>query len=444
VSPLPFLIPLFGKDGMVNKTVAKAYRTALWLYDLTGGVRIGKRHKRLTHDEALGHLPTLKTDLLAAAFLYWDAQADDARLTLTVVRTAVVEHGAVAANYARVRELVHDANGKVAGAVLRDGTEIRARSVVNAAGVWTDDVRSLDEGTHPDSITPAKGVHLTVPASKLPCDIAAVVPVPHDRRSIFVVPWGDFTYIGTTDTEYDGPVDDPQVTPEDVEYVLAAINTWVTSKLSPEDVTGSWAGLRPLMKAESNVRTADLSRRHSVLVSDQNLVTISGGKLTTYRHMAHDTVEACEPILGRKLSKSRTKSLRLRGAEGFDEVKESEPHLARRYGGEARTLRAMIEADATLGDALLPGLPYLKAEAVFAARYEMAQSLDDVLARRTRSLLLGRDVAADHAEDVARLIAGELGWDDAEVARQAAAFRALAEHERTSAGLPRTATHSVS
>jgi len=439
VAPLPFLIPLFGRDGVVNKTVAKAYRTALWLYDITGGIRIGKRHRRLTPDEALAHLPTLKTDLLAAAFLYWDAQADDARLTLTVVRTAVLDHGAVAANYAPVRELEHDTAGRAAGAMLDDGTRIEAKVVINAAGVWTDEVRALDEGEHPDSLTPAKGIHLTVPRAKLPCDIAAVVPVPQDRRSIFVVPWGEFTYIGTTDTEYHGPLDDPQVTPEDVEYVLGAVNRWITAPVAPEDVTGSWAGLRPLMKAEANVRTADLSRRHSVEVSRSGVVTITGGKLTTYRHMAHDAVEACEPLLGSKLARSRTKSLPLRGADGFAEMATAEPHLARRYGSEARTVRAMVDADESLGAPLLPGLPYLKAEALFAARYEMARTLEDVLSRRTRALLLRRDAAADHAEEVARLIAPELGWDETAIAQQVDAFRSLAERERTAAGLPRTA-----
>jgi glycerol-3-phosphate dehydrogenase len=438
VTPLPFLIPLFGKGGVVNKTVAKAYRTALWLYDLTGGVRIGKRHKKLTREEALSHLPTLNTSILSAAFLYYDARADDARLTLTILRTAVVEHGAVAANYSPVESLSRDDAGRVCGARLADGTEVRAKVVVNATGVWADDVRAMAEGMHPDSIRPAKGIHLTVPASKLPCDIAAVIPVPKDRRSIFVVPWGDFTYLGTTDTDYDGDVDDPQVTPDDVAYILGAINTFVTSPLTPADVVGSWAGLRPLVKDEGNARTADLSRRHKVMVSPSSgLVTITGGKLTTYRKMAQDTVDAVGSALGRRLRRSPTAKLALLGAEGFDRLGPGvSGHLASRFGSEARTVVAMIERDPSLGAPLVPGLPYLKAEAVYAARYEMAHTLDDVLSRRTRALLLAREASAAAAEDVARLIAGELGWDDDEVARQAAAFVAKAERERSSAGLP--------
>ncbi|HEX7168890.1 MAG TPA: glycerol-3-phosphate dehydrogenase/oxidase [Acidimicrobiales bacterium] len=455
VSPLPFLIPLFGKQGTVNKAVAKAYRTALWLYDLTGGVRIGHRHRRMSHDEALKHLPTLRTDLLAAAFLYWDAQTDDARLTLAIVRTAVVEHGAVAANYSPVKEILHGPGGEATGARLAEGTVVRARVIVNAAGVWTDDVRELDEGEHPDSLRPAKGIHLTVPAAKLPCDIAAVVPVPRDRRSIFVVPWGEHTYIGTTDTEYHGTLDDPQVTPEDVDYVLGAINTWVTDPIRPEDVTGSWAGLRPLVKGEAKERTADLSRRHAVSTSPSGVVTITGGKLTTYRRMAADAIDAASEVLGHGVRKSPTKNLRIRGAVGVDDLRKPDAasragvdagvlaHLVRRYGSEAGAVADLVRDDPSLGEPLVPGLPYLRAEAVFAARHEMAHTLDDVLARRTRALLLGRDAMVAAALDVAKLVALELGWDDAEIARQVEDVTAIAEHERTTAGLPHTAAPSV-
>ncbi|HXW31618.1 MAG TPA: glycerol-3-phosphate dehydrogenase/oxidase, partial [Acidimicrobiales bacterium] len=222
VTPLPFLIPLFGHKGVVSKQVARAYSTALWLYDLTGGLRIGKRHQRLSKAEALAHLPTLRTDALVAGFLYYDAQADDARLTLTLARTAALEFGAVLANYAPATALLHDASGKVCGARIAPSLpvpgapaepeiEVRASVVVSATGVWADDVRALDESHHPHSIRPAKGIHVTVPAAALPADIAAVVPVAGDRRSIFVVPWpdGEDVYVGTTDTDWDGGFDDP-------------------------------------------------------------------------------------------------------------------------------------------------------------------------------------------------------------------------------------------
>ena len=442
VHPLPFLIPLFGKEGVVNKTVAKAYATALWLYDLTGGLRIGKRHKRLTRAEALAHLPTLRADRLVAAFLYWDARTDDARLTLEVLRTAALDYGAVVANYAPVTEILHE-DDVVTGARLADGTTVRAAVVVNAAGVWADDVRALDEGTHPNSIRPAKGIHLTVPASKLPTDIAAVIPVPQDRRSIFVVPWGDQTYIGTTDTDYEGPIDDPQCTPEDVAYLLGAINTFVSEPLTVDDVTGTWAGLRPLVKDARSERTADLSRRHKVAVSDRGMVSITGGKLTTYRKMAADGVDVVVCRLGKGTRRSPTRKLAIRGAAGAGGVTGAEQplldHLVGRYGGEATAILDLLRVEPDLARPLVAGLPYLRAEAVYAVRHEMARTLADVLSRRTRALLRARDATADAADEVARLIAPDLGWGEEQIAAEVAAFRMAVEHERESGNLPETA-----
>ena len=448
VSPLPFLIPLFGKDGVVSKSVAKAYSTALWLYDVTGGVRIGKRHKRLSLEETRARMPTLRTDLLVAGFLYYDARADDARLTLTLARTAVLDHGAVAANYAPVTALEKDGDGQVVGARLEDGTRIRAACVVNAAGVWADRVRALDEGAESGMLRPAKGVHITVPWAKVRCDIAAVLPVPKDRRSIFVVPWGDFVYVGTTDTDYDGSLDDPQCTEVDVDYLLAALNSFSTEPVERSDVLATWAGLRPLVAAATSERTADLSRRHAVTVAPSGVVTVTGGKLTTYRKMAADTVDEVVRRLGRGARRSPTRKLQLRGAVGYSGVSRHKAparlgvdatvldHLAHRYGGESRTVIAMIEADPELGRPLVPGLPYLRAEAVYAARYEMAHTLDDVLSRRTRALLLARDDAADAAESVAHLIAPEMGWTPADVEREVSRFVTAAATSRDAAGLP--------
>jgi glycerol-3-phosphate dehydrogenase len=281
---------------------------------------------------------------------------------------------------------------------------------------------------------------VTVPRSRLPADIAAVVPVPKDRRSIFVVPWGDRVYLGTTDTDYDGPLDDPQVTPEDVAYVLGAINAFTTSDLGMEDVLGTWAGLRPLVKDAGSERTADLSRRHKVVTSESGVITITGGKLTTYRKMAADTVDAVVAHLGRGLKRSPTKKLRLRGAVGAESAAKAgaSGHLVERHGGEATVLLAMIEADPSLGEALVPSLPYLRAEGVYAVRYEMAITLTDVLSRRTRSLLLARDAASAAAEDVARLVAPELGWTEDDVRREVNAFRAVVQKELDSADLPVT------
>ncbi|MET0902325.1 MAG: glycerol-3-phosphate dehydrogenase/oxidase [Acidimicrobiales bacterium] len=446
---LPFLIPLFSKDGLINPKVARALGSAMWMYDLTGGARIGKLHKRLKKAQAVAHMPTLPEERLAGAYLYYDAAADDARLTLTILRTAALDHGAVVVNHARVVDLIHE-GGQASGAVVEaDGRRIeaRARSVVNATGVWSDDVRALDEGEDPDSIRPAKGIHITVPWEKVRNDIAVVVPVPKDKRSVFVVPWlpkdgGGFelTYIGTTDTDYDGPIDDPQCTANDVAYLLNAINVSVREPLSEADVVGTWAGLRPLVKAASSGRTADLSRRHKVTRSESGVITVTGGKLTTYREMAEDTVDALVGHLDglpRSARRCRTARLKLRGAQSTDaKAAGTARHLADRFGNEAAEVRALVDADPTLGAPLVPGLPYLRAEAVHAARHEMATSIDDVLARRTRARLQARDASAAAAADVGALLARELGWSNEETDRQIAAYHALAEAERAAPGLP--------
>jgi glycerol-3-phosphate dehydrogenase len=434
---VPFLLPVYsGKDGLFDRRIARIVGTSMWMYDFTGGVRIGKLHERITKADALAHVKTLRPERIAYAYLYYDAQTDDARLTLTIARTAA-EYGACIANYARVTGLLRD-GGRVAGArVEADGEtiEVRARTVVNATGVWADEVRALDEGTHPASIRPAKGVHVTVPWSKIQNDIAAVVPVPKDRRSVFVVPWGDkgngtpeFTYIGTTDTDYHGSLDDPQCTSADVEYLLRAINFSCSSDVTETDVVGSWAGLRPLVRAAANGRTADLSRKHSVRASASGLVTVTGGKLTTYRRMAADTVDLVVEELGRK-APSTTKRVPLLGAAAWDTTGCGE-HLEGRYGGLAREVAALSLSAPELAEPLVPGLPYCKAEAVYAVRDEMARTLDDVLSRRTRARLLGRDASAAAADDIAALIAPELGWSPAEAAEQAAAYRSAVEHER--------------
>jgi glycerol-3-phosphate dehydrogenase len=454
VSPLPFLIPLFGRDGVVSKTVARSYSTALWLYDITGGLRIGARHKRVDKDEALAHLPTLNTDHLVAGFIYFDARADDARLTLTLARTAALEHGAVVANYTDAVRLIID-NGVTTGAVVRpdpgnESTEfaVRARVVVNATGVWADDVRALDEGTHPHSIRPAKGVHVSVPADRLPCDIAAVIPVPKDRRSIFVVSWPetDLVYLGTTDTDYQGPLDDPACTPEDVDYLLEAANNVTTSNLTRADVTGVWAGLRPLLAPPEkgghvSERTSDLSRRHTVRTSEHGVVTVTGGKLTTYRKMAEDTVNAVVRQLGESPKRRRcvTKSLRLIGATVAlrDPVALAQPHghLIGRYGTHSVDVLALSEGRPELLEPVVEGLPYTGAEMLYAAREEMAQTLTDVLTRRTRSMIQRAKPTMAAAHAIASLIAPDLGWSEQEALDQANKFVETCEKELLTAGL---------
>jgi glycerol-3-phosphate dehydrogenase len=487
VKPLPFLIPIFAA-GVAGQTKARAYARgigmALWMYDMTGGARIGKLHQRLSRREALELMPDLDGRKLAAGFLYYDARVDDARLTLSVVKTAA-SVGAVAANRVEATGLLRS-GGLVQGAVLTDRLtgrefETRAAVVVNAAGVWADELRALDEGANPRSIRPAKGVHITLPAGRPALDIAAVLSVPGDRRSVFVIPWGDRIYVGTTDTDYDGPLDDPQCTAADIDYLLGALNAWVTKPVGRHEVLGAWAGLRPLVGGSGPNdggspgrgsggavpsgkagRTADLSRRHSVRVAPSGLVTIVGGKLTTYRAMAEDTVDEAVRVMrlhssgggagrrggGRRVGRvrdSRSGSTPLFGAEGYEELTEEGAaerlglpadvvaHLAGRFGGQARTVAAMMRDRPELGERLVPGLPYLKAEAVYAIRYEMALTLEDVLSRRTRALLLDAAASAGAAASVAELMGAELGWSDEERGRQVEGFLALVERQRRAA-----------
>ena len=434
VGVLPFMIPILTKDGVVSRKIARAMGSLMWMYDVAGGWRIGKFHRRLRANAAFEHLPTMPRERLAAGYLYYDAAADDARVVLTIVRTAAGE-GAVAANRCSLVEVLKGADGTACGAVVEaDGRRftVKAKAIVNAAGVWADDVRALDEGTHPDTIRPAKGVHIVVPWAKVRNDIAVVIPVPKDKRSLFLVPWGpkpdgtfEHAYIGTTDTDYDGPLVDPQCTAEDIAYVLRALNASVTTGITADDITGVWAGLRPLVKAASSGRTADLSRHHALHTSDSGVISITGGKLTTYREMAQDTVDAVAKQLGVSTACS-TQKLPLLGAKGHRPQPVGTPaaHLAGRYGSLVAEVQTLVTTEPSLGQPLVPGMPYLRAEAVYAVRHEMALTLDDVLTRRTRARLHDRAATLAAAPAVAELLAAELGWDAAEMQRQLDHFTA--------------------
>ena len=475
VTPLPFLIPLFGRAGVVQKSVARAYSVALWLYDATGGWQIGKRHRRVGRPEALAHLPTLRADRLVAGFCYYDAWADDARLTLAIARTAALEHGAVVANYIEVRGLLRDASGKVSGARVRsslpvpgtDGAtlEVRASVVVNATGVWADEVRELEEGTDLHSLRPAKGVHVTLPRSKLPADIAAVIPTQKDRRSIFVVPWadGEDVYVGTTDTAWDGSLDEPSCEPGDVDYLLNAVNAVVNDPLSRDDVTGIWAGLRPLLAPSGgrrvSERTADLSRRHRVLSSPGNLVTVTGGKLTTYRRMAEDTVDEVVRLLGpaaaRDLKRCRTAHLAIRGSQGLDELltpAAAREHgvdddvfraLVRRHGGETPAVLELASNRPELLEPLVPGLVQIRAEAVWAVQREMAMTIDDVFSRRTRATLRRAAATADAAREVGELLSREWDRSSDDVALETSVFAERLRIDLSRAGIGLQGSASV-
>jgi len=454
VTPLPFLIPLFGQSGVVSKAVARSYSTALWLYDLTGGIRIGKRHRRISRADAVRHLPLLDTERLVAGFLYYDAQADDARLTLTVLRTAVDRHRAAAVNYAQVVGFVKDEKGPVCGVSARDleheggpPFDVAARVVINATGVWTDEVRALDTTDPQKSLRPAKGVHVSIPGSRFPADIAAVIPVRKDRRSIFVVPWPEtgLVYLGTTDTDYEGPLDDPKCTGDDVDYLLHAANAVSSAGLTRADVTGVWAGLRPLLappeRGHVSERTADLSRRHKVWRDADGVITVTGGKLTTYRKMAEDTVDLASRALGGPGRPCITKTLRLKGAPERGpaaapvDAGDDATRLFRRYGTLATEVAALAAGRPALAEPVVEGLPYVGAEVLYAAREEMATHLVDVLYRRTRAAIQDGRSCIRAAKAVARIMAEELGWDDARQDAEVERFISGLESELVTAGV---------
>ena len=437
VQTLPFMIPILNRDGVVSKKIARALGSAMWMYDLTGGWRIGKFHRRLKADKAFLHLPTMQRERLGSAYVYYDAMADDARICVALARTAI-SHGAVISNYTAVGKILHDDNGATCGVQVTthdaETFDVKARIVINAAGVWSDEVLTTDLGYDPDSIRPAKGVHLTVPWKKVRNDIAVVIPVPGDKRSLFLVPWisnfdgtYQYTYIGTTDTDYQGSINDPQCTSTDIDYVLKALNAAVTTGVTRDDITAVWSGLRPLVKSVSgekiNSRTADLSRRHKVAATKSGMITVTGGKLTTYRKMAEDAVDQAVVSLGKK-ARCRTKGLSLIGASSKS-VKNSDArdqHLFSRFGTESQIIRDLIKQDESLNEQLIPGLPYLRAEAIFAVTQEMAITLDDILSRRTRSRIINRRATVANARNVAELVAPFLGWSEQEINNQVLAF----------------------
>ena len=410
----------------------------LWLYDLTGGVRIGKRHRRVKRAEALAHLPTLRTDRLVAGFLYYDARADDARLTLALLRTAVLDHGAVAANYARGHRAPHRASGggwRGSGCgrlPARVGPHRRVRDQGGGGGERHRGVgrrRARLRRGGPPPVAPAgqggprhrprrQAARSTSPPSSR-CPATAV------RSSSCRGPRAACVYLGTTDTDYDGPLDDPACTPEDVDYLLGAVNAATSSAVTRADVTGVWAGLRPLLAPppggrERSARTADLSRRHTVHTSRQGLVTVTGGKLTTYRKMAEDTMAQVVAALpaDRGAGPCVTRGLRLRGApRPGDRVAsagrpagERPPGLALRHRGRPGAGR-WPKGGPSCSSRWSRGWPTSAAEVVYAARCEMATSVDDVLSRRTRALLQAARPSAQAAARVAELLAPELGLD---------------------------------
>jgi glycerol-3-phosphate dehydrogenase len=324
----------------------------------------------------------------------------------------------------------------VSGAIAQiDGEEITVRSgsVVNATGVWLRDWTGAEAKTVTPNIRPAKGVHIVVPWLKIRNDCTVTIPVPGRARRATITRWRDTCYLGTTDEDYQGDLNDVKCTYEEMMFLLEGLQSALKVDLSVEDVLGSYAGLRPLV-APPGGKSVEVKRNHEIRTDHDGLVTVVGGKLTTSRHMAEQTVDEAQAVLGRR-ARCRTVDARLLGAAGYDAQATTATggiaaHLGERYGTEAHFVSDIIANDPSLGRELVPGLPYLEAEVIYAARHEFARGVDDILARRTRARLQARDASSDAAPRVAALLKPELGWSDAETAAQIADYCQSVSHER--------------
>ncbi|AVA35586.1 glycerol-3-phosphate dehydrogenase [Cupriavidus metallidurans] len=437
VQRLPFLFPVMERDGVFDKRLAKAFEGLLWTYDLAGGWREGILHQKLTKAEVLSHCPTFNDEHLKGGFLYFDARVDDARLTLNIARTAAF-HGAVVTNHALVTEITRHASGKVDGAIIQaDGREIRvcADVVIMATGVWLRDWTGGRKGEQKTlNIRPAKGVHVAIPWLKIRNDCTVTIPVPGRSRRATITRWGNVSYLGTTDEDYEGDLDNVMCTRQELDFLLEGARSALKTDIAPEDVVGSIAGCRPLV-APPGGKTLEVRRDHHIHIAGDGLVTIVGGKLTTSRHMAEQTVDAAQKVLGKR-AKCRTKSAFLLGAAGYDPQAivasgGMSAHLGERYGTEARFVSDILQADPALARPIVEGLPHSEAEIVYAVRHEMAGTVDDVLSRRIRARLMARDASAQAAPRVAQILQAELGLSGQAVAQQVSDYLAAVALEKS-------------
>ncbi len=395
------------------------YGLGLKLYDLLAG-RLNLRPSRwLGRRAALREVPTLKAQHLRGGILYFDGQFDDSRLAITLLRT-FEDHGGVALNAAPVTELLHR-DGRVAGVRFSDaetGQSYTARTkvVINAAGIFADSVRRMDDPAVEPMLSPSQGVHLIVAQHFLPGRTALMVPKTEDGRVLFAVPWHGRTLIGTTDTPVKEIALEPRAMDDEIDFILRTAGRYLDPAPQRADILSVFAGLRPLIKAQPGEDTKKLSREHTIVVSDRGLVTLAGGKWTTYRRMGQDVIDRAAEVAGVPPQPSRSEDLRLHGWAHDLDV----------YGSDRAAIATMPDAAVLLH----PDLPYSEAEVRWAARHEQARTLEDVLARRTRALLLDAAVAVAIAPRVAAIMAEELGRDAAWQAAQVAAFAKLAETYR--------------
>ena len=405
------------------------YGIGLKTYDALSGKSSFGRSRMLGRDAVCKMLPTVVADKLAGGVEYFDGQFDDARYSLALAQT-LESLGGVAINYARMVRLLKS-NGVVNGVVVRDEEtgaefEAQARVVINATGVFTDEVRVLDEPDAPPILTVSQGSHFVLPKSFLPGTHALMVPKTADGRVLFAIPWHGAVVVGTTDDQVPGASLEPRAMEVEMDFLSHHIELYFGRKPQDTDVLSMWSGLRPLVRKQGAKGTAALSREHTVLVSQSKLVSVTGGKWTTYRRMGEDAVNIAAKAAGLPERTSKTQELRLHGwSEAAAEQSDAEHELAV-YGSEQGAIDALAVASPELGALLHPRLPYRLAEVVWAARYEMARSVEDVLARRTRALFLDARATMNAAPAVAACLAAELGRDEAWQQSQVEAFRTTA------------------
>jgi glycerol-3-phosphate dehydrogenase len=463
VKPLPFLVPalegarldraiwvgLNAYDVMSMRN-PRARRRAAREAALEGGEYWSPdRHRTIDRDEVLDLIPALAPRDPSAAYLFYDCQTDDSRLVLTVLGEAE-RFGAVCVNGAPVVELIED-GGRAAGVVCMEQESgerfaVSAANVVNATGVWADRIRPeelLGEEDVP-VIRPSRGTHILIDRERLPMNAAAVLPA-GEGRTIFALPWLGQTLVGTTDNDYEGSLEHPPVSEADVEYLLSAVNSFFETDFGPEDLAGAYAGVRPLISSADPKKSVDISRRAELYETSSGMVTITGGKLTTWRRMAKMVVDR---IVEREFREApcRTHEIPLGHPVDPAELPEtpelaeqSRAHLASRYGLFAESIMKICAEDPDLTRPIVDGMPDLLAEVVVAARHEQARTVADVLLRRTRlGLLAGRRLIEDRdaVSRVAKVMGAELGWGRRETRRAADAWRDTVATERLVAGEP--------
>jgi glycerol-3-phosphate dehydrogenase len=444
VTPVPFLLPL-------TEWWQRFYIGAgLLLYDSLGGHEGLPRHRHLTKRQAFKIAPALRHDALVGAIQYYDGKVDDARHTMTVARTAALFGAAVATNTRVVGFL--RAGERVTGVRVRDElsgneTDVRARMVVNATGVWTDDVQALVGERGKFKVRASKGIHLVVPRDRLQLDTGLILRT--EKSVLFVIPWGRHWIIGTTDTDWELDKAHPAASAADIDYVLEHVNAVLEQPLTHADVEGVYAGLRPLLTGESE-STSKLSREHTVAVPVPGMVAVAGGKYTTYRVMAKDAIDVVVRNLDRTVPESATHVTPLLGASGFQALWNRREyvarnsgvhvawieHLLRRYGTRIDDLLSLIAERPELGKPLQGAEDYLAVEVIYACSHEGALHLDDVLARRTRISITTWDRGVEASEHAAPLMAEVLGWDEATTAAEVEIYRARVAAERRSQEQP--------